>query len=242
MKKILKEWDFIAIIPARGNSKSIPHKNIKEIFGKPLIYWTIKAAKESKNIQKVFVSTDNQEIKKIAERYGAEVVSQEGVEDDKTSPRKYDLSKESYLDSSIANIEKKGYFSKNFIFLQCTSPLTISEDIDKAYLKYKKENYDSLLTVTKSCGGFKCGGFLWDKEGNSINYDYKNRKKRQDIPENYLENGAFYIFSKKNFQKNKNRLGGKIGYYEMPSSRSFEIDEKEDWDILEKIGRDILVK
>ena len=223
----------IAIIPARGGSKSISEKNTRILGGKPLIAYVIEAAKNSGVVDKIFVSTDSNKIGEIARKYGAEVVPQDGVEGEKNNAIKYNLSKESYLQSGIMEIEKKGQKIKDIIFIQCTSPLTTAEDIKGAYEKYKQEKYDSLLTVTKSSGGFKCGGFFWDNKGNSLNYDYKDRKKRQDLPETYLENGAIYIFSRKGLKQHENRLYQKIGYYVMPTIRSFEIDELEDWEILE---------
>ena len=225
----------IAIIPARGGSKSIPKKNVKPLGGMPLIAYTIQAAKNSKYVDKVFVSTDDEEIARIARILGVEIVPQEGVEGEENPIIKYNLAKESYLQSGIMHIEERGHKIKDIVFLQCTSPFTISKDIDKAYEKYKNEGYDSILTVTKHAGGFKCGGFHWDGNGNSINYDYMNRKRRQELPVTYLENGAFYIFSREGLREHQNRLHGKIGYHIMPSLRSFEIDEPEDWEVLEQL-------
>jgi len=218
----------IAIIPARGGSKAIPNKNIGELIGKPLIQYVIESAKNSKFINKVFVLTDDLNIGKIAIKNGVEVIYEKEKNKDQ-----FDLTKESYIQYAVKEIEEKGYEIGDIIFIQCTSPFTTSKDLDKSYEKYKEESCDSLLSVTKSAGGFKCGGFLWDDKGNSLNYDYKKRKRRQELPITYLENGAFYIFSREGLKKYENRLHGKIGYYIMPSIRSFEIDEPEDWEILE---------
>ena len=229
------EGIVIAIIPARGGSRNIPRKNVKPLGDKPLIAYTIEAAKNSKYVDKVFVSTDDEEIEKIAKDLSVEVVPQEGVEGEQNEKIEYNLAKESYLRSGINEIEKRGHIIKDIVFLQCTSPFTTSKDIDEAFKKYKEENYDSILSVTSHAGGFKCGGFHWDENGNSINYDYKNRKSRQEFPRTYLENGAFYVFSREGLEKYQNRLHGKIGYHIMPSIRSFEIDEPEDWELLEHI-------
>ena len=225
--------EVVAIIPARGGSKGIVNKNVKLLNGKPLIAYSIEAAKNSGVIDRIFVSTDDGEIAKISGEYGAEVVPQEGVEGEENPRIKYNLSTESYLRSGVNEIKKKGVNPTDIIFIQCTSPLTIAEDIREAYEKYKSESYDSLFSTTSCVGGFKCGGFTWDSEGNSLNYDYRDRKRRQELPETFLENGAFYIFSLKGLEKHQNRLYGKIGQYFMPSIRSFEIDESEDWEIVE---------
>lgn len=236
----MKKEIAIAIIPARGGSTGIPRKNVKLLGGKPLIAHSIEAVKNSGVVDKVFVSTDDEEIGKVAKQYGAEVVPQEGVEGEDNKTIAYNLARESYLQSGIAEIEKKGYKVGDVIFIQCTSPLTTAEDFKKAYEKYKEGGYDSMLPVTASAGGFKCGGFIWDDQGNSLNFDYKNRKRRQELPKTYLENGAFYVFSRERLKEHENRLHGKIGYYEMPSIKSFEIDEPEDWEILEVLLEHLL--
>ena len=218
----------IAIIPARGGSTGIPRKNVKLLGGKPLIAYIIEATKNSRVVDKIFVLTDDEEIAEVSKKFGAEIIYEKEKNKDQ-----FNLAKESYIQYAVGEIEKENYKIKDILFLQATSPLTTSEDIKLAYKKYKDEKYDSLLAVTKSAGGFKCGGFIWDDKGNSLNYDYKNRKRRKELPTTYLENGAFYIFSREGLKKYQNRLHGKIGYYIMPTIRSFELDEMEDWEILE---------
>lgn len=220
----------VALIPARGGSKGIKNKNLKNLAGKPLLAYSIEAAKNSESIEKVFVSTDDKEIAEVALKYGAEVVPQEGVEGEVNVNIPYDLSKDSYLNSGLSEIRKKGFEPEHIIFMQCTSPLTNSEDLKNAYNLFLSEKLDSLASVTSGRGGFKCGGFMWDKDGPL--FDPKARKKRQDLPELYLENGAFWIFSAKGLSKHENRLHGKMGKYVMPTIRSFEIDEPEDFEIV----------
>lgn len=216
---------IIAIIPARGGSKSIPKKNIKLLNGKPLISYIIEASKGSKYIGETYVSTDDKEIAEISSKFGAKVIQ-----------RPKELASDSASSESVLL-----HFAENvdfdiLVFLQCTSPLTKPEDIDGAIELFLSKKYDSILSVCGDQGGFLCGGFTWDEDGNSVNYDFKNRQLRQNFKKKlYRENGAIYIMSKKGLIKYKNRLYGKVGLYEMPKNRSFEIDEPEDFEFIEKL-------
>lgn len=210
----------IAFIPARGGSKSIKDKNIMPIGGKPLIYWTILACVNAKTIERVFISTDSEKIKKTVEDFGfkkVEVVSrtEETATDKATS------------ESALIEFCKNHEF-KNVVFLQATSPLTTSKDLDGAIEKFNTEKADSLLSVVKNYQ------FLWDKNGKPLNYDPQNRPRRQDWDGYYIENGAFYIGSRKNILNSACRISGKTTFWEMSQKTVFEIDEPEDWHIIEK--------
>ena len=123
-----------------------------------------------------------------------------------------------------------------FILVQATSPFTQSEDFDKAIEKLKKEKADSLLT----CARIK--RFFWNENGTPVNYDYKNRPRRQDFKGILVENGAFYINSVGNIKKYKNRLNGKILIYEMSEWTFIELDEEDDWFIAERLMRKYVLK
>lgn len=213
----------IAIIPARGGSKGIPNKNIKNFLGKPLIYWTIRAAKISKSINKVYVSSDSDEILKIASTYGADVIKRpKKISGDKATTESAMI----HLLSEISNINLK-----SICLLQPTSPLRLDYDIDNAYNVFFSEKYSSLFS------GAELEDFLiWKKNKKnifkSINYDYKNRGRRQDRELEFVENGSIYI-SKPSLLKKNNRLGGKIGFYKMHFWQSFELDNIEEWPLLE---------
>jgi len=212
--------EFIALIPAREGSKGVKNKNTKIINGHPVIAYSIIAARKSKNIKKVFVTTDGTNIAKISEKYGAEVIM-----------RPKDLAKgrmmaEPALIHAIDHLEKKKQFEiDNIVLLQPTSIIRNKNDIDNAIKVFKTERADSLFS---SCDMHI---FLWRKKFkniNPINYNFKNRKNRQELPEEYIENGSIYITRKKILKKYKNRLGGKISTYSMNSLSIFEIDTKED--------------
>lgn len=214
----------VAIIPARGGSRSIPHKNIKEFAGKPLIYWAVRAANNANTIGKVIVSTDSPKIKKVVEdfRFNKVMVvgrSREASSDKATS------------ETVLLEITKKFRFSE-LIFLQATNPFVKSRDIDNAYRLYKKRKYDSLLSAVPQ------KRFLWDNSrsgASPLNYDYKERPRRQDFKRSFVENGALYITSRKSLIESENRLSGKIGIYPMQAYSYFELDEPSDWKLAEAL-------
>lgn len=211
---------IIAVIPARGGSKGILKKNIKLLAEKPLISYTIEQAKQSKYISKIYVSTDDVEIEKISKEYGANIIKRPiDISGDNSS------SEEALIH---ATKELKGDYDF-MVFLQCTSPIRYPYQIDEAIEKMVKENADSLLT------GYVNDRFYWDREGKSLNYDFRARPRRQDKKWEFVENGSFYIFKKEVLLKTRNRLGGKISQYIMPKWMSFEIDEESDFELIKII-------
>jgi CMP-N,N'-diacetyllegionaminic acid synthase len=225
--------NIVAIILARGGSKGIPKKNIIDFCGKPLINWSINQAKNSKYISSVWVSSDNNEI--------LEIVKKEKVETIKR-PKKISTDKSSSEIGwihAINEIEKKQKIDL-VVGLQTTSPIRETKDLDEAIKKFKKNNADSMFSCSK-LDDF----FIWKKEKvnySSLNYDYKNRKRRQDVKKQYLENGSFYIFKPEILKINKNRLGGKIEIIEQEFWKSFEIDSIENLKFSEIIMKNYLLK
>ena len=116
-----------------------------------------------------------------------------------------------------------------FLLAQATSPLTETKDFDNAIQKLKNEKVDSLLTCVR------IKRFFWNENALPINYDYKNRPRRQEFNGILMENGSFYINSIANIKKEKNRISGNISIYEMEEFKSVDIDEENDWWIAEKI-------
>ena len=217
----------ISFIPVRGGSKSIPMKNIRILDGKPLVYWTAKAANNAKCIDKVVIATDNEEIKKTILSFELEKVEI------------YDRQPENAQDSSSTESVMLEFIKKSksnednlFFLIQATSPLLKSEHIDNMYQKFIETEVDSMFT------GVREKQFHWiekDGEIKPINYDYKNRPRRQDFQGLIVENGACYINSVNNILRDKCRLSGKIGVYELPPETAFEIDEEKDFLIVETL-------
>jgi len=219
----------VAFIPVRGGSKSIKNKNIMPLAGKPLVYWTILACVQSRSIEKIFVSTDSDEIKRVVEGFGFEKV--EVIERSKAT-----ASDEASSESALVEFCENHTFEK-VVFLQATSPLTKSEDIDGAIEKLDKlekldkEGVNSLISAVRRYQ------FFWDLSGKPINYDPQNRPRRQDWDGYFIENGAFYISHRKDILDSKCRISGKISFWEMEQETLYEVDEPADWEIIEKFFR-----
>ena len=218
----------IAFIPVRAGSKSIPLKNIKELNGKPLVYWTAKAAQNSKCIDKLIIATDSSEIKSTVLNFGFDKLS---VYDRKPENASDTSSTESVM---LEYIEQSDLKDEDLFFLiQATSPMLKSEHIDGMYEEFSHNDSDSMFS------GVREKQFHWieDDKGtvSPINYDYRNRPRRQDFRGIIAENGACYINSVKNIKNDRCRLSGKITAYELPSYTSYEIDEPADWLIIEEL-------
>lgn len=216
---------YIALIPARGGSKSIPLKNIKKIAGKPLIYWTIEAAINCSKIEKVYLSTDSEKIIDVARNIKNEKI----VIVNRSPETATDTASTESVMLEFANFHD----FENIILIQATSPLLTSKDLEEAIMMFESYEADSLLSVVEQ------KRFIWNKSSDHfvkpLNYDPLNRPRRQDFKGYLVENGAFYITSKKLLQETKCRISGNIAYYKMPEETYYEIDELADWEIIEKL-------
>lgn len=213
-----------AFIPVRGGSKSIPLKNIKLFCGKPLVCWNIEALENCDEIDEIIVATDSDKIEETvaARHYKKTKIYRRSAQNACDT-----ASTESVMLEYIAFAQMPA--DQTFMLVQATSPLTQSEHFTEAMKMYKSGRYDSILTCVRN---FR---FFWNSDGTSMNYDYKNRPRRQNFDGMLMENGAFYINSVKNILASGNRLSGHIGIYEMPEYTATEIDEPDDWIILEKM-------
>jgi N-acylneuraminate cytidylyltransferase len=216
----------IAFIPVRGGSKSIPLKNIKPFCGKPLVCWNIEALEACELVDEVIVATDSDDIWHTVE------------ERNYTKTQLYRRSAANACDTAstesvmLEYIEYAQLFDDDiFMLVQATSPLTETIHFTEALQEYSKGQYDSMLTCVRNYR------FFWNADGTSMNYDFMNRPRRQNFDGMLMENGAFYINKVHNILSNGNRLGGKIGIYEMPEYTATEIDEPDDWIILENLMR-----
>ena len=216
----------IAFIPVRGGSKSIPLKNIKPLCGKPLVCWNIEALEACPAVDEVVVATDSDEIWKTVEsrNYKKSHLYRRSAHNACETASTESVMLE-YID--YAKLHKNDVF----MLVQATSPLTEAVHFSEALLTYGEGKYDSMLTCVRNYR------FFWNEDGSSMNYDYMNRPRRQNFSGMLMENGAFYINTVGNILSNGNRLGGKIGIYEMPEYTATEIDEPDDWMILEKLMR-----
>ena len=206
---------IVSLIPARGGSKEIPDKNIINLKGKPLIYYTIQASKNS-SVDETWVSTNSSKISVISEGYGANIIK-----------RPNEISKDdSKSEEALIHFAERVDFDI-LVFIQATSPLLTSKYINLGLDMMKK--YDSVFSVTREHWIPR-----WNKKHKPDGWDIQKRPMRQDVEEKFLENGAFYITKKQSLLKSKLRYSGKIGMVEMPLNLSFQIDTQDD---LELVGR-----
>ncbi|WP_373929907.1 cytidylyltransferase domain-containing protein [Vibrio cyclitrophicus] len=216
---------MIAIIPARGGSKGLPGKNIKDLNGKPLIGYTIEAALKSKYISDVIVSTDDQEIYNIALESGAK----------DTFLRPSELAQDGSLaidnyKYTLDRLEKEfGYQISSFVVLQPTSPLRQVEDIDGAIELFSDKKADSVISYCEEHHPITWHKYL-DFNGKLKNiFDTNTLKNRQDIETSYYPNGAIYVF-KSELIRRGNYYSNNTYPYIMPRSRSVDIDTLEDFE------------
>jgi YrbI family 3-deoxy-D-manno-octulosonate 8-phosphate phosphatase len=214
--------EILALIPARGGSKSLPRKNVLPLGGIPLIAHTIRAAQAASLVTRVVVSTEDAEIAAIARRFGAGVVNRpiELASDEASS--------ESALLHALDYRETvEGYRPDILCFLQCASPLTAPEDIDSVLAAMIAADADTALAVTRF------HYFLWrqDAEGDAVgvNHDKAVRLRRQDRQREFLETGAVYAMVADGFRAARHRFFGRTVVHEMPASRVLEIDDPEDF-------------
>lgn len=218
----------LAIIPARGGSKGIPRKNATLFAGIPLVSHSIIQARQTLGIDRVVVSTDDPQISAIAKQWGADVVDRPVEISGDTA------SSESALLHVIQHLGSvENYEPDVVVFLQATSPLRMSGEIQAAIETFRRENADSLLSVGP------IHGFVWrvEKDGSihTLGYDSQNRPRRQDAPQDFVENGSIYIFKPWVLRQFNNRLGGKIVVHRMNALDSFQIDEPGDFEMLEEL-------
>ena len=208
----------VSLILARGGSKGIPKKNIKELNGAPLISYTIEASLSSR-VNETWVSTDCWEIRDIALEYGAKVIKR---------PQEFSTC-DSKNEDALLHFADQVEFD-NIVSIQPTSPLLTSEDINGG-LKLMNKDCDSVFSATKEHWIPR-----WKKDGfdnfSPINWSLVNRPMRQQMEETYIENGAFWITTKERLQKFQLRYSGKIKPFCMPLIRSFQIDSIEDFNLV----------
>ena len=221
----------VAFIPVRGGSKSIPMKNIKLLNGKPLVYWTVTAACNCQYIDKVYVATDSDIIRKTIEAFVMEEV--EKYSKLQVIGRSLESATET-ASTEFAMLEFAEKYEFDAIALvQATSPMLTSDDLDKGFCAFADKDTDSILSVVRQ------KPFIWREDEcgfvHPINYDIFNRPRRQEFVGHLIENGAFFITSREQLLKSKSRISGRIRAVEMPADAFYEIDDPHDWVIVESL-------
>lgn len=219
---------MLAIIPARGGSKGLPGKNIKEFDGVPLICITIKEAKKSKLIKKIVVSTDDKEIADIAKKCGAEIPFM----------RPEELASDTSLaiDTFFYTVDKlKREFNeeyKDIIVLYPTAPLRTSKDIDKAIRLYYEKKADSIISVTENLVPIEWSRNI-TKDGKLVPYFKDGNKNRQEYKNTYIPNGQIYVFNIKRLKETKNYYMENTYPYITSKEVYGDIDDEDDFYLTE---------
>jgi len=214
-----KKKKVVSLTLARGGSKEVSRKNIIDLCGRPLISYVLESSLGCDLIDETWVSTDDDEIASVSEKWGGRVL-----------PRPEELA------TDTAKCEDTLlHFAKNIdfdilAFIQTTSPLVTSGDIEKGIEKVLNQGYDSALSVHREHWIPR-----WTTEGDPIQWDPANRPRRQMVPVQYVENGAFYITTRDRLVKSGIRYSGKISFIEMSLYKSFQVDSLEDLDLIRKI-------
>ncbi len=223
-----------ALIPARGGSKGLPRKNVKMLAGKPLIAWTVEAARASEYLAKVIVSSDDAEIIEIACRYGAMAPFRRPDELASDTTSSVDVALHALEWFARCQQEKPEFL----MLLQPTSPLRTTEDIDAICSLQEEKNADAIVSV---CPGAHPPHWLRSlKPGNVLqawNID-ADVARRQDCPAAYQINGALYLVRTEMLAAERTFMPpGTLGYI-MPPERSIDIDTPWDFHLTDLILKD----
>jgi len=215
---------ILAIITARSGSKSIPKKNIVKVNGRPLIYYIIKAALSSKLLDEVIVSTDSLEIRRIAQRYKANVPF--------LRPKRLATDKSKSIDALIHGLKQMERINKEkydyIICLQPTNPFLSCQDIDQSIKLAENKKADSVTSVYELIDFHPAklkvisNGLLKD-----FSFREKEGSRRQDYPKLYKRNGGLYLIKRSVLLKNS-LFGKKTVPYIMPAEKSVDINDKFD--------------
>jgi N-acylneuraminate cytidylyltransferase len=212
---------WVGFMPLRANSKSIIEKNVRTMAGRPLFAWSLEQAIASHCFDEIYVATDSPKFRDMVTEEFAEAVT---VVD--RSP--VTCTDTASTESAMLEFQQQVPFDI-ICLIQATSPLTHAEDFRAAQHKFLAENLDSLLTAVQS------KRFFWTTTGTPINYEPKERPRRQEFGGYLMENGAFYMTRAKILEDYRSRLAGRIGIHEMAAETAIEIDDEADWVVVEQL-------
>ncbi len=220
-----KNYKILAVVPARGGSRGIPHKNIVKVKGKELITYTLDAARASKYIDKIIVSTDDSSIGEVALREGAEVLNR---------PKELAQDTSRTIDVLLHVVEKMGECFDYLVLLQPTQPLRTALHIDEALELMIDNQYPSLLSISPARNHPLLLRRM-DQEGKLTSMlPCQSTVRRQDFPDYYVVNGAIYINRIRDLTA-ETSLNDNLYGYEMPSEFDLDIDEQRDLLVLEAL-------
>lgn len=212
---------MIAFIFARGGSKGVLDKNIREVAGKPLIAHAIESSLESKFVDKVVVSTDSQKIAEVARKFGAEVLVRP---DELATDTSYEILSWKHAIENFKEETKQGFLS-----LPATSPLRTSKDIDQAISKYMEGKWDVVLGISPAHRNPYLNMVKINSDGSIETVILSSKAtRRQDVPDVYDVTTCVYVGNVEYIQNSERLMDGKVGYVLIPPQRSLDIDTEYD--------------
>lgn len=218
----------LAVIPARGGSKRIPRKNIRDFLGKPIIAYSIETALESGLFDEVMVSTDDKEISEVAEKYGANVPfmrSQENADDYATSV--------DVLVEVLQTYQQQEKKFQNGCCIYPTAPLLKSSFIKNGYEKFINEDFSTVFPVVEFSYPIQRSLKLNEKGKAELNWPEHLESRSQDLPKAYHDAGQFYWFKVEEILKGKKLFGNNSGAVVLKNTSVQDIDTEEDWKLAE---------
>tara|TARA_B110000211_G_C14083019_1_gene555446 strand:+ start:1108 stop:1794 length:687 start_codon:yes stop_codon:yes gene_type:complete len=222
----------IAIIPARGGSKRIPRKNIKEFHGKPMIAYSIEAAVNSQCFDKIIVSTDDAEIAEIAIKHGAEVpfIRPDNISDDYATTL-------DVIKHAVEFTESQNWAVKNVCCIYATAPFLIPEFIQRGFIELTSANIDYAFSATSFPFPIQRALRLNDEQCVEMFQPEHFNTRSQDLEEAYHDAGQFYWGTAEAFIEKKAIFGSNSKAILLPRKRVQDIDTPEDWDLAEALYR-----
>ena len=225
-----KEIQNVAVICARSGSKRIPGKNIKNFYGKPIIYYSIKAAKKSKLFDKIIVNTNSNKIAKVAIKYGAEVpfIRSENLSGDNIQMNEVMSSTASWLEKNYSKV-------KNICCIYPASPLISYISIINGYNKFSSGSWDYVFAASKYSHNISRAIKIDCNHKVSMVYPDNYYKKSQDFEDIYFDADQFYWCSLDVWRSKKKCYTKKSTFIELNNLEAHDLDTKEDWFFVKKL-------
>jgi len=222
---------ILAIIPARGGSKGLPGKNIRNLCGKPLIAWSIEHAQKSELVDEIFISTDSAEIAAVAEKYGAAVPE--------LRPAEYAVDtapSSAFIVYTLEKLKKEGKEFDYFILLEPTSPLRDPEDVDNSLKMLIDKGEETIVGVCESEASNPSFLNIINPDGTIAPYSGGfTTKRRQEIEPVYFHEGSVYASSVEAYLRTKAFYHEHTLPYIVPKWKSYEVDDIVDFTVIEAI-------
>jgi N-acylneuraminate cytidylyltransferase len=226
---------ILGLIPARGGSKGVPHKNKKELHGKPLLQYTIEAARKTTGIDRLIFSSEDEELRTLAKSFGAEVPFE----------RPADLAQDTsgslgVIQHALQTLDKQGDHYDAVCLLQVTNPFRTTALIDEAIDTFKKNEMDALVSVLKVPHEYNPHWVFEANDNGQLHIATGEKeiiKRRQELPDAYIRDGAIYITKTSVILNDNSLFGDSLGYIISDPERHVNIDTMEDWFAAEALAK-----